>query len=89
MGDLVATISSTKRKLKEASDKLDELFQINNEVLQLKREQLERQYRNFDKDKTILKITQRMIYLNRLPRTAITDGRIDELSRLLDWLEEN
>lgn len=95
MPNLIYTIKTTKRKLKEASDKLDEIFQEQQEILDARKKELEARYnkleesfRNFDKDKVILKITSRMVYLNRLPRTQINDIRIDELSKILDWLEE-
>lgn len=94
MSDLVYTIASTKRKLQEASDKLDEIYKAQAEELRAKKNQLEERYkklesqcRNFDLDKVALKITQRMIYLGRQDKPYLNDARIDELSRLLDWLE--
>lgn len=93
MSNLVYTIASTKRKLKEASDKLDEVFKEHQEIIEAKREALEekyKKYKNFDRDKLVLRITQRMVYLSRTaPHSLTADARLDELSKLLDYLGED
>ena len=88
MSSLVYTIASTKRKLKEASDYLDEVFKEYQCNIEAKKTELESKYRNFDKDKIILKITQRMVYLNKIYPSFTNEARLDELSKLLDWMEK-
>lgn len=86
MNNLVYSISSTQRKLIELSDKLSEVYKDVQDELRVKKNELEKKYSCFDKDRILLKITQRMVYLNRQSKEE-NKARIDELSKLLDWME--
>lgn len=44
---------------------------------------------NVDSEKIAMKVMSRMIYLNRLQQTPEVTTRLDELARLLDWIETN
>lgn len=83
-------IRSTQNKLTDMISTLDEVYTDIKETYKTQKETLEGQYRNFDKDKIILKITQRMVYINKskFVLTSEDNARLDELSKLLDWLED-
>lgn len=83
-------IRSTQNKLADMISTLDEVYTDIKETYKTQKETLEGQYRNFDKDKIILKITQRMVYINKskFVLTSEDNARLDELSKLLDWLED-
>ena len=96
MHKLCTKISFTKRKLIDISNILDEMYvDMQNAVAAKQQElkELENQFikehqpedTNSNKEKILNRIMQRMIYLNRVKGQ---DVRIDELSKLLDWIEE-
>lgn len=44
---------------------------------------------NADSEKIAMKIMSRMVYLNRQPKTDEVTIRLEELSKILDWIETN
>lgn len=94
MHKLCTKISSIKRILGCIEDILDAIYSEMQKEITAKRQELkelEKEFRKINsaepfKEKIINKIMQRMIYLNR---TKPCNDRIDELARLLDWIEEN
>lgn len=82
-------IRSTQNKLADTISALDEVFSDIKETYKSQKEELERQYQNFDRRNIILKITRRMVYINKkFVLTSEDNARLDELSKLLDWLED-
>lgn len=79
-------IRSTQNKLADMVSTLDEIYTD----IKKQKEELERQYQNFDRRNIILKITRRMVCINKskFVLTSEDNARLDELSKLLDWLED-
>lgn len=88
--DISYKIRSTQNKLADMISTLDEVYTDIKETYKTQKETLERQYQNFDRNNIILKITRRMIYLNKTKQNLTSEdkARLDELSKLLDWLED-
>ena len=71
------------------SDVLESVAEKKKEIKQMEREfKTSHPKEDTDKERMAIKITQRMIYLNRTPKTAERETRIDELSKLLDWIDK-
>ena len=94
MRKLNARIGATKRKLVDMCSILDEIYSsVEADVTSKKKELKKKEITNTigaDKDRIALKITSRMVYLNKLHNVSkdIIDAKLVELSKLLDWIEE-
>lgn len=96
MCKLCLKVGAAKRKLLDISNILDEMYIEMQAAVNTKRQEMKELENQFlkgyqpentdnNKEKILNRIMQRMVYLNRLKDQ---DVRIDELSRLLDWIEE-
>lgn len=83
--ELRAKIGQAKRQLNNMSNVLDELYQ---DVMAVKRAKM-KELTPVKKDEVIEQVMRRMVYLNRIKNKPLMEvnARLDELSRLLDWLE--
>lgn len=83
--ELRAKIGQAKRQLNNMSNVLDELYQ---DVMAVKRAKM-KELTPVKKDEVIEQVMRRMVYLNRIKNKPLMEvnARLDELSRLLAWLE--
>jgi hypothetical protein len=83
--EIRAKIGLAKRQLNNMSNVLDELYQ---DVMAVKKVKL-KELPPVKKDEVIEQVMRRMVYLNRIKNKPLMEvnARLDELSRLLDWLE--
>lgn len=88
--DITYKIRSTQNKLADMIALLDSFYTDVKETQKTQKEMLDKQCQNFDRRNIIFKITKRMVYINKskLVLTSEDNARLDELSKLLDWLED-
>lgn len=92
MNKLNTRINATKKKLVDMCSVLDSIYkdiESQNRLKNIQNKELTNTI-GADKDRIALKITSRMVYLNKLHNVSkdIIDAKLIELSRLLDWIEE-
>ena len=86
--ELRAKIGQAKRQLNNMSNVLDELYQDVMAVNKAKIKEV-KEHSPVKRDEVIEQVMRRMIYLNRIKNKPLMEvnARLDELSRLLGWLE--
>lgn len=84
--ELRAKIGQAKRQLNSMSNVLDELYQ---DVMAVNKAKIKESIPPVKRDEVVEQVMRRMVYLNRIKDKPLMEvnARLDELSRLLDWLE--
>jgi len=91
MQQLRNSIGTSKRQLKKMSEILDELYRDVTEAARKVKQDQTQSVEVMSNNILADKITKRMIYLNQIKNKKPlmeTNARLDELSRILDWLEQ-
>lgn len=90
--ELGLKIGQAKRQLASMSNVLDELYSDVMAVQKEKIKQIKKQIKEtVEPNKVMERIVYRMAYLNRIKNKPLMEvnARLDELSRLLDWIEDS